>query len=252
MGRPRLSQRIQDEMYRLYRRGKSAGEIARALEHDPEGPAKRTVESYLAEWRAIKVPPSPRWSVAEADPADAALILPIIAFGRPSSEPWPTVAHAAWIARLARAMPAFESRPFGPFELFQLSAIYQDRTDRRASTESLDDYLVDIWRTGLADLRTLGGTPIYDGDWPSADQLDVIHKKTMSEAQNKPEGATTALLGGGPLGHGSVRMRVLIARAIARAARGRTWNQGRPAPWKKDLRRLSTRRAPVPDGKPEA
>lgn len=118
-GRPRIDGDVEFEIKRLAHRGWTPAQIHRELERRPKFrgrvPVNRTVQRAVAR---LKPPPDEgdegeEWSLADADPAEAALVLPALAevleflagdiTGAP--RPYFPKKQAAWIAHLRTAAP---------------------------------------------------------------------------------------------------------------------------------------------------
>ena len=110
-GRPRIDGDVEREIKRLaLNDGWTAAQIHRELERRQElqgrVPVLRTVQRIVAP--LVSRDPSRWWNLAEADPDDAALVLPVLSELMERTQghlPRVTKDLAGWIARLARAAP---------------------------------------------------------------------------------------------------------------------------------------------------
>jgi len=96
-------------------------------------PTQRTIESMQADLRPAR---GPGWSLADADPDDAALILPVLAAVTRNSEGRLggfSVETARWIIRIRRAAPRLE-----PVDAFRWAVRYQTAIAARRDTRELD------------------------------------------------------------------------------------------------------------------
>ncbi|MBI2862917.1 MAG: hypothetical protein HYX89_08855 [Chloroflexi bacterium] len=100
-------------------------------------PTQRTIERMV---RAIKSgDKSPPWSLAEADPADAGLVLGVLAaiiIETEGRRRHVSKDLAAWIVKIRCIAPDLEA-----FEVFRIAMEYQRRVQRDESTDHLDAYM---------------------------------------------------------------------------------------------------------------
>lgn len=100
-------------------------------------PSQRTIESIQADMRPRDS--GPRWTLADADPAEAALVLPVLAAVTRNSDG--RLGHfstdtAAWIARLRVAAPRLS-----PIEAYRWAVRYQSAIAAGKDTAELDRQL---------------------------------------------------------------------------------------------------------------
>ena len=100
-------------------------------------PTQRTIESMQADLRPVRN--GPGWTMATADPNDAALVLPVLAAVTRNSEGRLghfTVATAAWIARIRRVVPSLD-----PITAYRWAVRYQTASAAGRDTRELDRQL---------------------------------------------------------------------------------------------------------------
>lgn len=126
-------------------------QIERELERDSklQGrlPSSRTVQMIVKEARPAD--PSGPWSLADAEAAEAALVLPVLATvvaKTRGGRTWITQAEAEWLVKLRGAYSDLE-----PWEAFRLARLYMQRVEDRRETLDLDLFLAcAAWRGGEA------------------------------------------------------------------------------------------------------
>lgn len=113
-------------------------------------PHLRTIQGKLRERRPGAEPSSDRWSIRDADPEDAALILPALAMaqrhlGGGGGPARLAKGHAAWIARLRRAVPAM------PVDAaYSLASAYWSADRSGWGTPGLDRFVaMGLWNESL-------------------------------------------------------------------------------------------------------
>lgn len=115
-------------------------------------PHLRTIQAKLRERRPGAQPRADRWTVREADPEDAALILPALAMaqrrlGDSGGPARLTKGHAEWIARLRRASPRMSVEA-----AYTLAAAYWTAEQSGWGTPGLDRFVaMELWRAPLAE-----------------------------------------------------------------------------------------------------
>jgi len=140
-GRPRMDGDIEEEVQRLARLNRTAAQILRELGKRPEFkgrlPQERTMRRAVRWYRPDDT--SGWWSVAEADPEDAALVLPVLAGGIERGGGWWqrfSKDLAGWIVKVRVAAPDIP-----PLWAFRVAQEYSWRESREEPTDSLDTML---------------------------------------------------------------------------------------------------------------
>ncbi len=103
---------------------------------DEDLPSERTIYDLQ---REIRPAPGPGWRLSDADPDDAALLLPVLAAVTRNSEGRLggfTVETAAWVVRIRRAAPQL-----APIDAFRWAVRYQTTVAAGRDTRELDQRL---------------------------------------------------------------------------------------------------------------
>jgi hypothetical protein len=176
-------------MKALWERGKRPAEIFALLKKQFETDAPtsaKTVERHVKEWDKLRG--SDFWTVRDADPAEAALVLPVLreiielTDGQVNRA---TKSEAAWIARILRMRPDLQ-RTDAAFVVFLLAMDYAHRTQAdqpQPTDDDLDYFLVfaawpeepEFAMTDYADL-------VARGIIPRARQADFLSEEAVLAA----------------------------------------------------------------------
>jgi hypothetical protein len=195
---PKVDVEIRDAIQRLVARGYGAAVIHRALlKMQSDGqlrgrvPTDRTIARLVKEFR----PPdsSGDWSVANATPGEAAIVLPVLKEIVESTQGrvWPSVDLAEWIVKIATLRPDWE-----PWWVYSFAEIYRIFIANGQTTKPLDLTLAGAERTidievNLGILKPLEMK--IDPDTPEAAEnykreMEMMERGSCEQAAREPRG----------------------------------------------------------------
>jgi len=165
-GRPRVEGDVEDEIRRLALMNWTAAQISRELEKRPDFvgrvPQDRTMRRAVRWYRPDDT--SGWWSVAEADPEDAALVLPVLAEGIERSGGWWqrfSKDLAGWIVKVRLAAPDMP-----PVWALQVAFSYWSHGRHDEPSDNLDTMLAFApWRDQSHLRRYLLAVKMFHPDW---------------------------------------------------------------------------------------
>ena len=173
----------------------SPAQIRKELETSPIGqryglPPERTVQAIAKAYRD-RIASTP-WSLLGADPADAALVLPVIGAAlakglHGAALTGTTMSHGRWIARLARAVPDLVDLPKGRFEIWRFASVYQGREERKEPTDDLDAFFaLAPWRDGgkayVAAIAAGLVTTVHGGPFTPLEAFEALHERVAARS----------------------------------------------------------------------